>query len=117
MQLNPAILRQRSMFPQNLPRHAGSPQASAEIHAYIAARDLALATAERNTSDLTLNRAFLANQLVGDCLKPARAPYQAQSLSEAEAMRERQRTELVGKRIAQLRTVATTQRFGCAVAA
>ena len=95
MQLNPAILRHPSMLASSVPRRAGasigSPQASAEIHAYIAARDLALAEAERAASDMTLNRAFLANQLVVDCLKPARSPYQAQSLPEAEAIRERLR--------------------------
>ena len=121
MQLNPAILRYPSMLAQSVPRRAGtsigSSQASAEIHAYIAARDLALAEAERAVSDMTLNRAFLANQLVVDCLKPARSPYQAQSLPEAEAIRERQRCEAVQARIGQLRAAAATRRFDCAVAA
>lgn len=109
------------MLAQAVPCRAGasigSPQASAEIHAYIAARDLALAEAERAASDMTLNRAFLANQLVVDCLKPARSPYQAQSLPEAEAIRERQRCKTAHARIGQLRAAAATRRFDCAVAA
>ncbi len=95
----------------------GSPQASAEIHAYIATRDLALAEAERDPSDTTLNRAFLANQLVTDCLQPARSPYQAQSLPKVEALRERQRCASAGMRLAQIRSAVSHQRFDCAVAA
>ena len=121
MQFNPAILRYPSMLAQSIPRSdgaaIGSPQATAEIHAYIAARDLALAEAERAASNMTLNRAFLANQLVADCLKPARSPYQAQSLPEAEAIREHQRCEAAQARIGQLRAAAATRRFDCAVAA
>ncbi len=89
MHLNPAILRHPSVLTRSIPRNSnpalrgpvGSPQASAEIHAFIAARDMALAEAERNPADMTLNRAFLANQLVQNCLQPPRSPYQAQALA------------------------------------
>ena len=95
------------MLAKSLPRRARSSHrlaaASAEIHAYIAARDLALAEAERQSSTLTLNRAFLANQLVESCLKPIRSPYQAQSLPEAEAVRERKRCGTITARLSQLR--------------
>ena len=109
------------MLAKSLSRRAGaaigSPQASAEIHAYIAARDLALADAERQSSHLTLNRAFLANELVGNCLKPARGPYQAQSLPESEAIHERQRCVTVTARLSQLRADARAGHFSSAVAA
>lgn len=85
-----------------------SVDASAEIFAYIAARDMSVAEAERLPNDTTLNRAFLANQMVENCLRPARSPYQAQSLAEAEAARERKRCEAAHKRIAQLRACVAT---------
>lgn len=104
MQLNPAPTRQsRSSALRSEGSPCGSPEASAEIYAYLAARDLALLSAERSPSEMSLNRAFLANELVGNCLRPARSPYQAQSLSEVEAMHERSRSEAVLNRIAQLR--------------
>lgn len=120
MHLNPALVRQPRVISSSLPRPRASrgvsPQVCEEIHAYIAARDMALAEAERAPSDLTLNRAFLANQMVDNCLKPARSPYQAQSLPEADAVRERQRCERAKTRIAQLRA-GTSRLFACAVAA
>ena len=109
MHLNPALTRHPRIITQSVTKRAAarsstsSAQAAAEIYAYIAARDLALAEAERQPSDLILNRAFLANQLVDSCLKPARSPYQAQALADAEAMRERQRCERAKLRIAHLR--------------
>lgn len=123
MHLNPAIIRRprimtRAVTPSTAARsYASSPAATAEIYAYIAARDLALAEAERGVSDLTLNRAFLANQLVDNCLKPVRSPYQAQSLPDADAMRERHRCEKAKQRIAQLRESRGSSLFHCAVAA
>ncbi len=88
-------------------RFEGSSYAStevcAEIYAYIAARDLALASTERSPSEVSLNRAYLANELVGNCLKPARSPYQAQSLAPAESSRERARCIAVTNRLSQLR--------------
>ena len=95
MQFNPAtvgrprIVRQSPARKSTPSNYARSTQASAEIHAFIAARDMALVEAERQTSDMTLNRAFLANELVENCLQPARSPYQAQCLPEADASRER----------------------------
>lgn len=95
----------------------GSPEASAEIHAYIAARDIALAEAERDASDLTLNRAFLANQMVEICLKPARGPYRAQALPETEAGRERRRCQATSARLTQLRAALGSGRSHSSVAA
>ena len=112
MQLSPAILRRASSPAPAQRKHSsaplvsfgyGSPQASAEIHAFIATRDLALADAERNVTSTTLNRAFLANELVQNCLEPARAPYASQSLPEGEAATERKRCGVVQRRISQLR--------------
>ncbi len=123
MHLNPAVIRRpriitRAITPSTAARsYASSPAATAEIYAYIAARDLALVEAERDVSTLTLNRAFLANQLVDNCLKPARSPYQAQSLPDVDAMRERQRCEKAKQRLAQLREGQETNLFDCAVAA
>ncbi len=108
----------RAVTPSTAARsYAASPAATAEIFAYIAARDLALAEAEREVSDLTLNRAFLANQLVDNCLQPARSPYQAQALPDADAMRERQRCENAKQRISHLRASQGSSLFHCAVAA
>ena len=110
MQFNPALVRRpsssaRAAKPEFSFRY-GSPQASAEIHAFIAARDLAVADAERNVTSTTLNRAFLANELVQNCMKAARSPYEAQSLPEAEAKTERTRCEAVNRRLSQLRACA-----------
>jgi hypothetical protein len=123
MQFNSA-LGQRSSYLVNQPisrsstasprGYTGSQQASDEIHAYIAARDMALVEAEGRPSDMTLNRAFLANQLVENTLKPARAPYQAQCLPEAEAARERKRCESADTRITQLRAAAPSRQYAVA---
>jgi len=78
--------------------------ASVEIHSYLAARDLFLREAEANTIDANLRRAWAANEFAESCLGPARSPYQAQALPEAEAARERQRCNGVKLRLAQLRT-------------
>jgi len=78
--------------------------ASVEIDSYLAARDLFLREADANTTDLTLRRAWAANEFAESCLRPGRSPYQAQSLSEAEAARERLRCNAVKLRLAQLRT-------------
>jgi hypothetical protein len=125
MQFTPAMIGRPRIVTQLIPRtpvvqrpaHAGSQQASAEIHAYIAARDMALAEAERQVSHMTLNRAFLANELVENCLQPARSPYQSQSLPPAEAAREQTRCDAAKRRIAQLRNDAETRHYECAVAA
>jgi hypothetical protein len=84
--------------------------ASLEIHSYLAARDLLLREAEANTTESHLRRAWAANELAESCLRPARTPYQAQSLPEAEAARERLRCNAVKVRLAQLRTRAGLHR-------
>ena len=114
MQLSPAVsdrpnlttVSQRGALGSSVALQFGSREADAEIHAYIAARDTVVAEAERKPTAVTLNRAFLANELVGSCLKQSRAPYHAQSLPEAEAARQRQRCETLAKRIVQLRARA-----------
>src|SRR5437870_11437213 len=81
----------------------GSVYSVAEISAYIAIRDQLLAEAEELHSNAKLASAALANDFVEGCLKPARSPYQAQCLSETDAVRERKRCEAVRNRIEQLR--------------
>ena len=73
-----------------------------EIQAYATIRDLALAEAERTTNTLNLERARIANEFVENCLKPARAPYEAQHLPEGDSTRERQRCEAVKVRLSLL---------------
>jgi hypothetical protein len=73
-----------------------------EIAAYIVIRDGLLADAERTTTSESLRRASIANDFVENCLQPARSPYQAQSLPQLDAARERQRCENVKLRIAKL---------------
>ena len=77
--------------------------AVAEIHAYLAARNLLLREAEENTTEANLRRATAANEFAESCLRPARSPYQAQALPEAEAARERQHCKAVKVRLAELR--------------
>ena len=84
----------------------GSVYSVAEINAYIAIRDELLAEAEELHTGAKLAAAELANDFVFGCLKPARAPYEAQCLPEADAIRERTRCEIVRDRIAQLRSSA-----------
>ncbi|MEO6970288.1 MAG: hypothetical protein ABI217_05290 [Chthoniobacterales bacterium] len=74
-----------------------------EIYAYIAARNLLLRELEENTTDTNLRRATTANQFAENCLRPARSPYEAQALPEAEAARERQHCNAVKLRLAELR--------------
>ena len=74
----------------------------AEINAYIAVRDHALADAERVPTRGTVDRALLANEFVESCLRPARPPYQAQALPEADAADERRRCAAAKVRLAQL---------------
>jgi hypothetical protein len=84
----------------------GSAYSVAEIHAYIAIRDQLLAEAEELHSSAKLASTALANDFVEGCLKPARTPYEAQCLSESDAVRERQRCEAVRDRIEKLRRSA-----------
>lgn len=81
----------------------GSAYSAAEIHAYIAIRDQLLAEAEELHSSAKLASTALANDFVEGCLKPARAPYEAQCLAESDAARERKRCEVVRDRIEKLR--------------
>jgi hypothetical protein len=109
MQFNPAILRGSNARIRTTPTqrpYTPSTSVIAEIYAYIATRDMSVAEAERNVTDMTLNRAFLANELVENCLKPAASPYQAQCLPEADAVTERKRCEAAKRRIGQLRACA-----------
>ena len=87
------------------PATSASP-AAIEIHSYLAARDLLLREADANTTETNLRRAWAANEFAENCLRPARPPYQAQALPEAEAARERLRCNAVKMRIAKLRARA-----------
>ena len=79
-----------------------SSEAIDEINAYIAVRDRSLADAERVPTRGTVDRALLANEFVESCLRPARGPYQAQALPEANAADERGRCAAAKVRLAQL---------------
>jgi hypothetical protein len=92
-----------------------SSEAIDEINAYIAVRDHALADAERVPTRGTVDRALLANEFVESCLRPARSPYQAQALPEANAADERGRCAAAKVRLAQLSARLTDTR--CAAAA
>src|SRR4051794_32773612 len=56
-----------------------------EIVAYAAIRDIAVAEVEKNPNTLNLERACIANEFLEKCLKPARTPYEAQYLQQADA--------------------------------
>ena len=73
-----------------------------EINTFIAIRDYLLTAAEASKTQEQINRASLANEVVETCLRPARHPYEAQSLPEADAIRERKRCRAAKSRIAQL---------------
>jgi uncharacterized protein YcbX len=77
-----------------------------EISAYIAIRDDLLTDAEQMRTRAKLESVLVANEFVASCLKPARAPYGAQSLAEADATRERKRCDVVRNRVAELRAQA-----------
>ena len=79
-----------------------SGHAFAEINAYIAIRDRLMDKAERDCTESNLERAAGANEFVEKCLRPARSPYEAQHLPEADAARERKRCEAVKLRLARL---------------
>ena len=75
-----------------------------EIQAYSVIRDLALAEAEKETNLLNLERARIANDFVENTLKPARTPYEAQQLVQADVASGRQRCKAVNVRLALLRS-------------
>lgn len=81
----------------------GSAPAEKEIQTYIAIRDNFLAEAEKQLTTKNIDRANAANDFVTTCLRPARAPYQSQSLTDAEAEAERIRCSTARVRIAALR--------------
>jgi crotonobetainyl-CoA:carnitine CoA-transferase CaiB-like acyl-CoA transferase len=76
-----------------------------EIGAYIAIRNMLLAYAEKSRTIEVIASLATANDVVATCLRAARSPYQAQHLSEKDAIRERKVCREVKRRIAQL-TVA-----------
>jgi hypothetical protein len=84
----------------------GSAYSATEINAYIAIRDQLLDEAESLHTTAKLASTALANDFVEGCLKPAIPPYEAQSLPESDAVRERKRCEAVRVRIATLRDSA-----------
>src|SRR5256885_13693790 len=84
----------------------GSVYSAAEINAYIAIRDQLLAEAEEVRTSAKLASTGLANDFVQGCLQPARSPYEAQCLPEADAIRERKRCEAVRNRLVELRDAA-----------
>jgi hypothetical protein len=84
----------------------GSAYSVTEINAYIAIRDQLLAEAEEIRTTAKISSTALANDFVLGCLQPMRSPYEAQCLAETDAVRERERCEVVRNRIAQLRNVA-----------
>ncbi len=86
------------------PAPADNDAVAEEIFSFIAVRDLLLAEAEELTTETSLHRVWMANEFAERCLEPARPPYQAQSLPEAEAIYERRRCKTAKVRIAELRT-------------
>ena len=93
----------RQSSPANLTPTFGSAYSIAEINAYIAIRDQLLDEAEKLHTTAKISSTALANDFVEGCLKPARAPYEAECLPEMDAIRERKRCEAVRNRIAALR--------------
>ena len=74
-----------------------------EIRAYTTIRDIAVAEAEKEPNTLNLERACIANEFVEKCLKPARAPYEAQYLASADAAREVESCQEIRIRLSLLR--------------
>lgn len=111
MQLANPIHRRESVPPKRrkaAPARAASPEAIAEINAFIAIRDDLFAEAELLRTTAKLDSAMCANDFVLNSLRVARSPYQAQSLPEKQAVEERKRCQFVTGRIAQLRMLART---------
>ncbi len=105
-------LRRRPTHPNQfeqelIPKHdqaepTASPHAHDEISAYIAIRNILLADAEKSPTSEAIASLAAANDVVETCLQPACPPYQAQHLSETDAVRERKVCQKVKQRIAQL---------------
>jgi hypothetical protein len=81
-----------------------------EIHSYLAARNLLLREAEKNTTEINLRRVAAANAFAENCLRPGRSPYETQALPEEEAERERRHCQSVKLRLAELRARAGLRR-------
>lgn len=84
---------------------ASSRHTAEVVSAYIAIRDRLLEEVGKIATPEKLNRLAIANDLVLACLKPARAPYEAQFLSESEAARERNRCNAIQGKVANLLAV------------
>ncbi len=82
----------------------GATAATHEVYAYVAVRDVLLAEAEEQPASATIDSVSIANELVETFLRPARPPYEVQSLPENEAVPQRQRCQAVRVRLAQLRS-------------
>lgn len=110
MQLaNPIHRRVVTAKPAHLkPERIASPEAVAEVQAYIAIRDDLLAEAEERRTAAKIDSAAVANDFLIRCLRPARSPYEAQSLPDTDAARERKRCEFVTGRLAQLRMLGAS---------
>jgi len=110
MQLTPALPRSSKFFENSAYLNTGTGRGSyaktspaiAEIKAYIALRDRALSEAAKLETEAALKRAQIANDFVVNCLKPARIPYQAQCLPEAEAAMERERCRDIELQLTEL---------------
>jgi|SRR5438874_4538345 len=100
-----APLRNLQRRPKAGDDESGSKNADDEINAYIAIRDSLLVEAEKVTTHIRLDRVQVANEFVETCLRPARSPYEAQCLTENDAIRERERCAAVKARIVELRLV------------
>ena len=87
---------------------ATSRYAAEAIAAYIALRDQLVEEVEKVATPEKVNRLAIANDLVFACLKPARHPYEAQSLPEAEATRERTRCETIRGKVTKLLSLVAT---------
>ena len=108
----PTIVRARTSTASS---NKVSTEAIEEINAYIAIRDQSLAAAERIPTRGAVDRALLANEFVETCLRPARPPYEAQAMPEADAAVERQRCAAAKARLSQLNKRLVDNR--CAAAA
>jgi len=74
-----------------------------EINAYIAIRDMRIATAEQDATPENLRQATLANDFVELCLKRPQEVYAAQYLPEASASFERERCATIKALIGALK--------------
>lgn len=86
------------------------PCVSAEIHACLAARDLLVRDAEAAPTESNVRRALAANEFAENWLRPARSPYEAQSLSPGESVHERRRCQAIKVRLTELRRRGDLQR-------